>query len=102
MIHLMTRIGYINRGFHFLGIHYPGTQPQDKATVTQKASDTVSPATPNNVDYLALLMEGRQSAFRKHLSKIALYRIQGLCEKPASILNPWSKVGFLPVGSSII
>jgi retron-type reverse transcriptase len=54
-----TRIGYINRGFHFLGIHYPGTQPQDKATVTQKASDTVSPAIPNNAYYLALLMGGR-------------------------------------------
>ena len=30
-----TRIGAIDKGFHFLGIHYPGTQPQDNTNVTQ-------------------------------------------------------------------
>ena len=54
-----TRIGHINRGFHFLGIHYLGTQPQDKATVTQTISDTKTQTTPNNnVYYLSLLMGG--------------------------------------------
>ena len=53
-----TRIGHINQGFHFLGVHYPGTQRQDKATVTQKLSDTMSPTTSSNVYYLALLRGG--------------------------------------------
>ena len=30
-----TRIGRIDVGFHFLGIHYPGTQTQDNTNVTQ-------------------------------------------------------------------
>ncbi len=30
-----TRIGRIDRGFHFLGIHYPGTQTPDNINVTQ-------------------------------------------------------------------
>mgnify|MGYP001116715406 CR=1 FL=1 len=49
-----TRLGHINKGFHFLGIHYPGTQPPDKATVTQTASDAMTPAKLNNAYYLAL------------------------------------------------
>ena len=30
-----TRIGSIDRGFHFLGIQYPKTQPLDNTTMTQ-------------------------------------------------------------------
>ena len=30
-----TRIGCIEKGFHFLGIHYPGTQTLDNTNVTQ-------------------------------------------------------------------
>ncbi|MGQ3892783.1 reverse transcriptase domain-containing protein [Legionella sp. CNM-4043-24] len=30
-----TRIGHIDKGFHFLGIHYPGTQLRDNTTVIQ-------------------------------------------------------------------
>ena len=30
-----TRIGRIEAGFHFLGIHYPGTQTTDNTNVTQ-------------------------------------------------------------------
>jgi RNA-directed DNA polymerase len=30
-----TRIGCIEKGFHYLGIHYPGTQTLDNTNVTQ-------------------------------------------------------------------
>ncbi|HFE6154125.1 TPA: reverse transcriptase domain-containing protein [Legionella pneumophila] len=30
-----TRIGSIDKGFHFLGIQYPKTQPLDNTTMTQ-------------------------------------------------------------------
>ena len=30
-----TRMGSIDKGFHFLGINYPGTQTQDNTNVTQ-------------------------------------------------------------------
>ena len=36
-----TRIGSIDQGFHFLGIHYLGTQPLDKTNVTQEHSGPV-------------------------------------------------------------
>lgn len=36
-----TRIGCIEKGFHFLGIHYPGTQTQDNTNVTQAIDKTV-------------------------------------------------------------
>jgi RNA-directed DNA polymerase len=39
-----TRIGHINRGFHFLGIHYPGTQTQDNIIVTQAKTQSFSPS----------------------------------------------------------
>ena len=38
-----TRIGHINRGFHFLGIHYLGTQPQDNIVVPQAKTQSVNP-----------------------------------------------------------
>lgn len=34
-----SRIGLINKGFHFLGIHYPETQPQDHTKEVQAAND---------------------------------------------------------------
>lgn len=37
-----TRIGHINKGFHFLGINYSGTQTQDNTTVTQANAQSVS------------------------------------------------------------
>ena len=38
-----TRIGRIDVGFHFLGIHYPGTQTQDNTNVTQANDGNVLP-----------------------------------------------------------
>ncbi len=37
-----TRIGHIDKGFHFLGIHYPGTQTPDNITVTQANNKPVN------------------------------------------------------------
>jgi len=37
-----TRMGCIKKGFHFLGINYPGTQPQDNTTVAHSADETVA------------------------------------------------------------
>ena len=34
-----SRIGSISKGFHFLGIDYPGTQPQDYTKVTRAVND---------------------------------------------------------------
>lgn len=34
-----SRIGLINKGFHFLGIDYPGTQPQDYTEATPAVND---------------------------------------------------------------
>ena len=45
-----TRIGHINKGFHFLGIDYPGTQTWDNITVTQANDKSVTPCT--SVHYL--------------------------------------------------
>ena len=36
-----TRMGCIKKGFHFLGINYPGTQPQDSTTVAHSVDETV-------------------------------------------------------------
>jgi len=36
-----SRIGSINKDFHFLGIHYPGTQPQDYTKAPQAVNDCI-------------------------------------------------------------
>lgn len=36
-----SRIGSISKGFHFLGIDYPGTQPQDYTKATQAVNDSL-------------------------------------------------------------
>ncbi len=46
-----SRIGSINKDFHFLGIHYPGTQPQDYTKAPQAVNDrilTISGGEPSN------------------------------------------------------
>ena len=45
-----TRIGHIDKGFHFLGIDYPGTQTRDNITVTQANDNSVTQCT--SVHYL--------------------------------------------------
>ena len=36
-----SRMGSIDNGFHFLGIDYPGTRPQDNTTVIQTTENTL-------------------------------------------------------------
>lgn len=52
-----TRIGRIEAGFHFLGIHYPGTQTTDNTNVTQANDRSVIQV--NSVHNLTSLGGGR-------------------------------------------
>ena len=52
-----TRIGCIDAGFHFLGIHYPGTQTQDNTNVTQANDGKVTPI--KTAHYLTSLGGGK-------------------------------------------
>ena len=45
-----SRIGSIDSGFHFLGINYPPTQPEDNTNITVAKTDTVTP--PSSVHSL--------------------------------------------------
>ena len=51
-----TRIGHIELGFHFLGIHYPGTQTPDNTKVEQAIDRTVIQA--DIAQYIPLLSGG--------------------------------------------
>ena len=51
-----TRIGHIELGFHFLGIHYPGTQTPDNTKVEQAVDRTVIQA--DIAQYIPLLSGG--------------------------------------------
>ncbi len=86
-----TRIGRIDRGFHFLGIHYPGTQTPDNINVTQASGESVTQVIREH--YLTSLGGGRQylQLIIKFLSRIALFHIQGHCEKHANKLSRWSQ-----------
>ena len=59
-----TRIGCIDAGFHFLGIHYPGTQTQDNTNVTQANDGKVLPI--KSAHYLASLGGGETDAATDH------------------------------------
>ena len=59
-----TRIGRIDRGFHFLGIHYPGTQTPDNINVTQASGESVTQVIREH--YLASLGEGETMPTTDH------------------------------------
>ena len=44
-----TRIGTIDKGFHFLGIQYPETRPLDNTNVTQEAHVAYHQASPEQI-----------------------------------------------------
>jgi RNA-directed DNA polymerase len=50
-----SRMGLINKGFHFLGIDYVGTQPQHCTEVTKAVNDRI---TPLSKDEHVLVMQG--------------------------------------------
>lgn len=80
-----TRIGHIKTGFHFLGVHYPGTQTSDNTDVTQATERSViQPITDQNktelagggqvcqriINYLCWNVSSRiQGHYAKHASK---------------------------------
>lgn len=80
-----TRIDYIEKGFHFLGIHYPGTRTLDNTNVTQANDGAVSQV--HTAHYLTSLKGGGRQMPQlsiKHLSWIISSRTQGRYEKHAS------------------
>ncbi|BCA95400.1 hypothetical protein TUM19329_17610 [Legionella antarctica] len=91
-----TRIGNIEKGFHFLGIHYPGTQTQDNTHVIQANDRAVIPA--GTAQNLTSLWGGvqRLQLIIKRLGLTLLSRTQGRYEKHESRLILWSKMGCLP------
>lgn len=96
-----TCIGSIEKGFHFLGIHYPGTRPLDNTNMTQ-----VNVHSNNQADFAHnsnSLGGGRQ--FRQmeniHLRLRRSFRMRERCVKHANKFNKWSKVGYLPEGSQV-
>jgi len=91
-----TRIGNIEKGFHFLGIHYPGTQTQDNTNVTQANDRAVIPV--GTAQTLTSLWGGvqRWQLIIKHLGLTLLSRTQGRYEKHENRLFLWSKMGCLP------
>lgn len=77
-----TRIGSIDGGFHFLGIHYLGTQPQDNTTKALANKNTPTPCI--TAQYLLTLRGGAQNVL-KRLSLIALCLMPGRCVRHVSI-----------------
>src|SRR5436190_1569381 len=51
-----SRIGSIDRGFHFLGIHYPGTQTLRKTNVLHANDDSITQA--DDAYYLSVICVG--------------------------------------------
>ena len=96
-----TRIGHIELGFHFLGIHYPGTQTPDNTKVEQAVDRTVIQA--DIAQYIPLLSGGGQILQRiiKRLRWIVSSHTQGRCGKHASKLSRWLLMGCLPAESEL-
>ncbi len=96
-----TCIGSIEKGFHFLGIHYPGTRPLDNTNLTQ-----VDDHSNNQADfaYNSTSMGGWRQ-FRQmeniHLRLRRSFHMRERCVKHANKFNKWSKVGYLPEGSQV-
>jgi len=44
-----TRMGYINSGFHYLGIHYLPTQPEGYTYETHANDDSIAPSAVHNL-----------------------------------------------------
>ena len=97
-----TRIGCINKGFHFLGINYSETQPLDGINVTQAPCGSVTPS--NSAHYSTQVRGGRQ--VRRLLATLCLsntvsFHMHGRYGMLASKLNKWLTLGFLPSESKV-
>ena len=96
-----TRIGRIELGFHFLGIHYPGTQTPDNTRVEQAVDREVIQV--SIAQYMPLLSRGGQTLQRItiRLRWIVSSHTQGRCGKHASKLSGWLLMGCLPAESEV-
>ena len=96
-----TRIGRIELGFHFLGIHYPGTQTPDNTRVEQAVDREVIQV--SIAQYMPLLSRGGQTLQRItiRLRWIVSSHSQGRCGKHASKLSGWLLMGCLPAESEV-
>jgi RNA-directed DNA polymerase len=47
-----SRMGSIHTGFHFLGVHYLGTQPQHNTNVTHSNDDAIANAVVNSLTFM--------------------------------------------------
>lgn len=95
-----TRIGSIDKGFHFLGINYLETQPLDGTNVTQVLSDLAI----QSEHCLNSLVGGRTVLlFRitRYLSKNVSFHMQERYVMHASRLNKWLTLGSLPAESRV-
>lgn len=96
-----TLIGRIDKGFHFLGIHYLGTQPSNNTNVQHLDKKN----TLDNINGHCLSSLGGETSrqyLTHRMSKCASFHIQGLCAKHVRMLSRWSQVESLSKGSKII
>lgn len=77
-----SRIGCMSKGFHFLGIHYPGTQPLDNINVTHAFDSSM--VQPKPVHSLSEWGGVNGLLTIKRMSLNALCRIRGHCVRRAS------------------
>ena len=97
-----TRIGCIEKGFHFLGIHYPGTQTPDNTNMAQAIDRS---AIQVDVAHYMVSLRGGGQILQLNIKRLMLRtssHIQGRCEKHVSKLKQWSILWCLPAGSEII
>ena len=96
-----TRIGSIDKGFHFLGINYLETQPLDGTNDTQVLSDL---ATQSHSGHCLNSMGGRTVLLFRitpYLSKNLSFHMHERYVMHASRLNKWLTLGSLPAESRV-
>lgn len=95
-----SRMGTIKHGFHFLGVHYLPTQPEDH-TIQQHDSFNLK-VQPRR----AQLLSDRRgvSSFQAQSLRLLCncFLMRGHCVKHASKSNAWSPMGYLPKRSEFI
>ena len=97
-----TRMGSIDKGFHFLGIHYLGTQPRDNTIVTQTSDRAAIQA---NIEHNQSSLSGGgqvRQLLVNCLRRIVLSHMHGHYEKHVNRLNKWSLMRCLLDGSGVI
>jgi len=78
-----SRIGSISKGFHFLGIDYPGTQPQDYTKATAAVNDNATNP-PQIREHVLNIHGGVNYLLHNNIWQLELSLMPGRCEKPAS------------------